>query len=445
MNILIKNGKILNPETKQKADADIFIYNGIIENIGKNLECIQNTNIIDAQGLTITPGFVDLHSHLREPGYEYKETVASGTRAAAKGGFTTICAMPNTSPAIDTKSSLEKLKTIIISSAIVNVLPIGAITVNRQGKRLASIRTLSKNGIVAISDDGDDLSSIPLLKTAMIIAKKANLPISQHCEDPILTKDGHMHEGWVSNRLGLQGRPREAEINMIKRDIALAAEFGAHLHIAHISTKEGVMLIKKAKKANIHITAEVTPHHLTLTHEAVSKPVDFQNRHSINYNTNAKVNPPLREEDDVLACINGINDNTIDAIATDHAPHAKKEKEIEFPKAPPGISGLESAFAVGMTLVNNRSITFEKLISKMTIDPVKAWNLNKIEGLEGIGTIVKGRKADLVIIDEKKKWIFSKEQIVSKGENSPFMDSEFTGKVVMTIHNGNIIYSEKNN
>ncbi|MDG1990570.1 MAG: dihydroorotase [Dehalococcoidia bacterium] len=445
MNILIKNGQIINPEENQKKYSDIFIRNGIIEKIGINLVCNKNTKIINAKGLTITPGFIDLHSHLRQPGFEYKETVASGTLAAAKGGFTTICAMPNTNPTIDNKNSLEKLKDIILSSAKVNVLPIGAITVSRQGKKLAPISTLSNNGVVAISDDGDDLSDVKLLKSAMNIAKKSKLPISQHCEDPILIKDGHMHEGWVSNRLGLQGRPREAEINMIERDIAIAKELGAHLHIAHISTKEGVMLIKKAKKDNIKITAEVTPHHLTLTHEAVSKPADFQNRKSINYNTNAKVNPPLREDDDVLACIKGINDNTIDAIATDHAPHAKREKEIEFPKAAPGISGLESAFAVGMTLVKSHSITFEKLISKMTIDPVNAWNLNKIHGLEGIGTIIEGNKADLAIIDENKKWVFKKDQILSKGKNNPFIQSEFTGKVVITIHNGNIVYSEINN
>jgi|TARA_B110000263_G_C15312126_1_gene514138 dihydroorotase len=442
-NIIIKNGTVLNPKTGIYKKLDIMINNGIIIKIEHKSKIKQNGfSYINAKGMIITPGFIDLHSHLREPGHEYKETIETGTASAAKGGFTTICAMPNTNPAIDNIRSLNILKIAINNTAVINVLPIGTITKSRKGKALSPIKTLLNNGIIALSDDGDDLYNEKLLKNALIIAKKYGIPLSQHCEQPQLVKDGHMHEGWVSMRLGLKGRSPEAEELMVKRDIKIAEEIGAHLHIAHISTKKSIQLVRNAKKRQAHITAEVTPHHLTLSHEDVA--FKNNNYNTINYITNAKVNPPLREKEDIIACIRGLNDNTIDAIATDHAPHDISEKNIEFTKALPGMIGFESAFALGMDLVNNKQISFKKLIQKLTTGPAVSWQLNKIKGLEGLGKIEEGLQADLTIIDKKKKWKYLPDQIISKGKNSPFFGRTFTGKVMMTIYKGNIVYQETN-
>ncbi len=391
----------------------------------------------------IVPGFVDLHVHLREPGLTHKETVKTGSLAAAKGGYTTVCAMPNTEPAIDSIQSLKNLQSIIKKDSTINVLLIGAISKNRLGKKMTPIEAMKKHGIVALSDDGDHLDDERIMIEAMKKSKQLSIPISQHCEEQALIQNGHLHDGWVSDYLGIKGRPREAESNMVTRDISIAEKFGGHLHIAHISTKESIKLVEQAKKAKLNITSEVTPHHLDLTHESIGVSNINRKVQRPLFNTNMKVNPPLREAEDIDACIEGLNNDTIDAIATDHAPHTFAEKSVVFEKAPPGISGLESAFAIGMSLVQKKKIKFEKLINKMTYGPVKAWNLNEIQGMEGIGKIEIGQDADITLINKSTKWTFDKEQIISMGKNSPYIDNVFQGKVVMTLHKGKIIFNHR--
>lgn len=442
-SLVIKNGTVIDPGTKLIKKLDIEIVQGKITKLNPKITLKNNHEVIDAKGLVVVPGFVDLHVHLREPGFTHKETIKTGSLAAAKGGFTTICAMPNTEPTIDTVESLISLNRLINKDAIINILPIGAISKKRSGRKIAPLSSMHKNGIVALSDDGDHLDDESIMIEAMRKSKSMSIPISQHCEDHSLILNGHLHEGWVSDRLGIKGRPREAENNMVRRDIAIAEKFGGHLHIAHISTKESVKLVEKAKKSNLTITAEVTPHHLDLTHESIGiSDIDTKIPKTL-FNTNMKVNPPLREKEDIEACIQGLNNDTIDAIATDHAPHSSAEKNVVFEEAPPGISGLESAFSIGMRLVLKRKIKFEKLIDKMTYGPAKAWQLNKIKGMEGVGKIEIGHNADLALIDKSKKWVYSKEQIVSMGKNSPYIDNVFKGMVVMTLSKGKIIFNQR--
>ena len=441
--LLIKNGTVIDPGTKLNKKIDIEIKQGKITNMSPRIILEKVHEVIDAKGLIIAPGFVDLHVHLREPGFTHKETIKSGSLAAAKGGYTTICAMPNTKPAIDSVESLMNLNRIIKKDAAINVLPIGAISKNRSGKKITPIASMKKNGVIALSDDGDHLDNESKMIEVMKKSNRFSIPISQHCEEQDLIHDGHLHEGWVSDHLGIKGRPREAESNMVKRDIGIAEKFGGHLHIAHISTKESVMLVEKAKKSNLAITTEVTPHHLDLTHESIGVSSIDQGIQKPLFNTNMKVNPPLREIEDIDACIEGLNNNVIDAIATDHAPHSFSEKNVVFAKAPPGISGLESAFSIGMRLVKKNKIDFEILIEKLTHGPVKAWNLDKIKGMEGIGKIEIGYDADIALIDKSKKWKYDKHQIISMGKNSPYIDNVFQGKVVMTLHKGKIIFNDR--
>jgi len=441
--LIIKNGTVIDPNSRLNKKIDIEIKQGKITNMKPKIMLEKKHEVINAKGLIIVPGFVDLHVHLREPGFTHKETIKTGSLAAAKGGYTTICAMPNTEPAIDTVKSLMNLNHIIKKDAAINVLPIGAISKKRLGNKLTPVASMQKNGIVALSDDGDHLDDESMMIEAMKKSKQFSIPISQHCEEQALVHNGHLHEGWVSDHLGIKGRPREAESNMVKRDIAIAEKFGGHLHIAHISTKESVKLVEKAKKYNLTVTAEVTPHHLDLTHESIGVSNIGTKIQEPLFNTNMKVNPPLREKEDVDACIEGLNNDIIDAIATDHAPHSFSEKSVVFEKAPPGISGLESAFSIGMRLVQKKKIKFEKLIDKLTYGPAKAWNLNEIKGMEGIGKIKIGHNADITLINKSKKWTYSKQQIISMGKNSPYIDNVFQGKVVMTLRRGKIIFNHR--
>ena len=441
--IAIHNGRVIDPALGRDGIADVVIVDGRVTRVGPNEgDMVIDAERIDATGLVVTPGFVDLHVHLREPGFEYKETIASGTAAAAAGGFTTVCAMPNTNPPIDSRAAVESVLREAEASGAIRVLPIGCVTRGRAGKELAPAGELAASGVVALSDDGDAVADPSLMRHALEYSTRFNLPISQHCEDPALVADGQMHEGWVATRLGLRGRPASAEETMVARDIALAELAGAHLHIAHVSTAGSVALIRAARARGIHVTAEVTPHHLTLTHEEVAFDTTLDGEYGLlQYDTNAKVNPPLREEADLEALVEALREGVIDAVATDHAPHASIDKEIEFDLAAPGISGSETAFGLCASLVHAGKIELPVLIERLTIGPVRAWNLDRGPGLEGLGTLAPGAPGDVTILDLDATWTVDPTAFASSGRNTPLAGRELRGRVIATISGGAVIYS----
>lgn len=442
--LAIHNGRVIDPALGLDGIADVVIVNGRIARIGPDEgAAVVEADRIDATGMVVAPGFVDLHVHLREPGFEYKETIASGTRAAARGGFTTVCAMPNTLPPLDGRAAVESVQREAELSATVRVLPIGCITRGRQGRELAPAGELADAGVVALSDDGDTVADAALMRHALEYATAFGLPISQHCEDPMLVRDGHMHEGWVATLLGVRGRPRSAEETLVARDIALAEQAGAHLHIAHVSTAGAVALIRAARERGSRITAEVTPHHLTLTHEVVAyglAPDVPGERRPVDYHTHAKVNPPLREPSDVAALVEALRDGVIDAIATDHAPHAGSDKEIEFDRAAPGISGLETAFGLAMSLVHRGDLSLPTLIERLTAGPVRAWGLDRRRGLDGLGTLRPGAAGDVVVLDPDRPWTVDPATFASLGRNTPLRGMALRGQVLATIAGGTVVH-----
>ena len=436
--IAIHNGRVIDPALGQDGIADVVIVDGRIARVGPGEgDAVIEAERIDATGLVVSPGFVDLHTHLREPGFEGKETIRTGTEAGARGGYTTVCAMPNTMPALDSRAAIESVLREAEASSKIRVLPIGAITVGRQGKELTPQGELQAAGVVALSDDGDAVADASLMRHALEYSTRFNLPVAQHCEDPSLVRDGQMHEGWVATRLGLRGRPASAEETMVARDIALAELVGAHLHICHVSTAGSVALIAAARERGARITAEVTPHHLTLTHEEVGFGDDYVH---IRYNTNAKVNPPLREEGDLEALAAALRDGTIDAIATDHAPHGVNDKNIEFDLAAPGLTMLETAFSLSMRLVHDGRLRLPTLIERLTIGPVRTWRLDEIPGLQGLGTLAPGALGDVTILDPDATWTVEPEAFASKGKNTPLGGKTLKGRVVATIANGRIVH-----
>jgi dihydroorotase len=404
MKILIKQGRIIDPSQKFDGVFDLLINNDKIVELKKNITA-KAAQKIDAKNKIIAPGLIDLHTHLREPGEEHKETIATGVKAAIAGGFTTVCAMPNTKPACDNQAQVEFILARA-KAAKFNVLPIATITKERVGKEISPMAELKKAGSIAVSDDGDAVADSRLLRRAMEYAAMLNLLVICHCEDKILVNNGVMHEGYWSTVLGLRPIPTESESIIVARDIQLAELTGARIHIAHVSTAKSVEIIRQAKKRGVKVTAEATPHHFTLTDEAVKI-----------YNTNAKVNPPLRSKEDVKAIIKALHDGTIDVIATDHAPHADFEKEKEFDYAPFGLTGLETALPLA-----KRILDWPELIAKMSYIPSQILNYNR-------GTLKPGSIADLIIIDPNKKWIYSEDQIKSKAKNSPFLNWELTAQV----------------
>ncbi len=439
--LAIHNARVIDPALGRDGIADIVIVDGRIARVGPNEgDAVIEADRIDATGLVVTPGFVDLHTHLREPGFEYKETIASGTLAAARGGFTTVCAMPNTMPVLDSRAAVESVLREAESSGHVRVLPVGCITAGRAGKELSPAGELARAGVVALTDDGDAVGDASLMRHALEYSTVFGLPVAQHCEDPALVRDGHMHEGWVATRLGLRGRPASAEETMVARDIALAELAGAHLHIQHVSTAGSVAIIRAARARGARVTAEVTPHHLTLTHEEVAfgSSTDFR---SIVYNANAKVNPPLREQVDVEACIAALRDGVIDAVATDHAPHAVSDKQLEFDLAAAGISGIETAFGLLMTLVHSGQIELPTLIERLTAGPVRAWRLDRLPGLEGIGTLAPGALGDLVILDPNAEWVVDPTEFASMGKNTPLTGRTLRGRVMATVYGGKVVHA----
>ena len=436
--LAIHNGRVIDPALGRDGIADVVIVDGRIARIGPNEgDMVVEAERIDATGLIVTPGFVDLHTHLREPGFEHKETIATGTRAAARGGYTTVCAMPNTQPPLDSRAAVESVLREAEISAIVRVLPIGTITRGRAGKELSPAGELATAGVVALSDDGDAVADPSLMRHALEYSTRFGLPVAQHCEDPALVRDGQMHEGWVATRLGLRGRPASAEETFVARDIALAELAGAHLHICHVSTAGSVALIAAARARGAHVTAEVTPHHLTLTHEEVAFTADYRTAH---YQTNAKVNPPLREEADLAALAIALRDGVIDCIATDHAPHSAGDKEIEFDLASPGLTMLETAFGLCMKLVHDGRLTLPTLIERLTIGPVRAWGLDARPGLEGIGTLAPGALGDVVLLDPNAEWTVDPLLFASKGHNTPLGGRLLRGRVIATIFGGRLVH-----
>ena len=435
--ILVQGARILDPANQvDLASGEILIEDGRIAAIGESIDA-GNARLWDVSGLVLTPGFVDLHTHLREPGLEYEETVETGTRAAARGGFTTLCCMPNTVPPLDSRAAVEFVLSQAARGGTVRVLPIGCVTQGRAGSALAEMGELAATGCVAFSDDGSPVGDASIMRRALEYAGGLGIPVIDHCESPALA-GGVMHEGWVSTRLGLAGIPSASEDSMIARDLALARQTGAHVHIAHISTSGGIELVRQAKADGVKVTSEVTPHHLTLTHKEVLSP---PGQITIAYETNAKMYPPLRADSDVEACIAGLRDGTVDAIATDHAPHAVEDKLREFDDALFGITMLETAFGLSMQTVTQGLLSFERLIEALTIGPVRALGLDR--NLPGIGSLSVGAPADLALVDPGRIWMVQPEVFASKGKNTPLGGRELRGQVVATVYAGNIVYDAR--
>src|SRR4029079_17831630 len=378
---------------------------------------------IECGGLVVSPGFIDVHCHLREPGREEVETIATGARAAAAGGFTAVCAMPNTDPVTDNQAAVGFIIRQASRAAAARVHPIGAISVGQRGEMLAEFGEMVGAGAVAVSDDGKPVVSAQLMRTALEYARSFSIPVIDHCEEPTLAHGGSMNEGIVSARLGLKGIPSEAEEIMAIRDILLARRTGGHVHLAHMSTAGSVELIRWGKDRGINVTAEVCPHHISLTEDSV-----------IGYDTNAKMNPPLRTAEDVAALREAVRDGTIDLVATDHAPHHYDEKEREFANAPNGIVGLETALAVLVTnLVVPGIIDFPTLVQRMSVAPAKVF------GLEG-GTLRRGSGADVTVFDAGKEWVVEPERFLSKGRNSPYKGMRLQGRATCTVVGGRIVH-----
>jgi dihydroorotase len=424
MKLLIKNGIVVEPSKNLQQQLDILIENGKIIRIAKKIELKEKIETIDAKNYIVSPGLIDIHTHLREPGNEDEETIATGTRAAAAGGFTTIFCMPNTNPPIDNQATVELVMLKAKNEGLINVLPVGCITKQRKGEELTEIGELKNAGVVAISDDGSSVKNSKIMRRALEYAKMFDLVIISHCEDTDLSKDGVVNEGKVSTLLGLRGIPKEAEEIMVIRDIILASLTQSKLHITHISTKGSIDFIRQAKKSGIKITCDVTPHHFVLTED---KLLEYP------YDTNLKMNPPLRTQEDVDAIIEAIKDDVIDCIASDHAPHTIEEKNKEFDLAPFGIIGLETVLSLCITyLYYKYKIPLIKIIEKLTTNPAK------IFGLKTKGKIELGFDANLTIFSLDEEFIVDK--FYSKSTNSPFVGWKLKGKIKYTICNGKVVY-----
>jgi dihydroorotase len=427
--LLIRGGRLIDPSRGIDEVGDLLIVDGKIAQVGGTVTQSKAQNI-DATGLVVCPGFTDLHCHLREPGFEDKETIATGTKAAAIGGFTTVCCMANTEPPLDTPAVVNWVKQKARKDSLVTVLPIGCITKGRKGEELTDMAGLAEAGVVAFSDDGDPVASSQLMRRAMEHSRNLGLPIIDHCEDKPLSDNGLVNEGQISAKLGLKGIPAAAEEVMVARDLNLAKLTRARLHIAHVSTKGSVELIRRAKEEGISVTAEVTPHHLTLTEERIMGKASNEP-----FDTNAKVNPPLRAKEDVQALIEGLKDGVIDAVATDHAPHTLADKNCGLELAAFGISGLETALGCLMSLVHHGEISLTQLISKLTCEPAKVISRNG-----ELGTLKAGAPANITILDPDRAWIVNSRDFASKGRNTPYDGYKFKGKVMATIANGKAVY-----
>jgi len=418
--LLLENGRIIDPANGVDRIGRLLIADGVCRLLAPGDSAPEGAERIDLTGRWVVPGLIDIHVHLREPGEEYKETIATGTQAAAAGGFTAVACMPNTRPVLDSESSIS----LVVSraqGAAARVYPTGAISKGSQGDSLAEFGEMKQCGAKAFTDDGRPVLNSQMMRRAMEYAANFDVPIISHCEEASLSHNGAMNEGALSTRLGLRGIPSAAEEIMVYRDLALAALTGHRLHLAHISSKESVSLIRRAKAQGCRVTAETAPHYFTLTEEAIGQ-----------YDTRAKMNPPLRTQADVEAIIAGLVDGTLDAIASDHAPHSEMEKEVEFDQAANGIIGLETSLPLALRLVHAGILTAGRLVELMSVNPAK------ILGVSG-GTLADGAVADVTVIDPEREFTYSKEMVVSKSKNSPFLGWQFKGMPVMTIVGGRVM------
>jgi dihydroorotase len=440
-NLLITNGRIFDPGLNIDTTGDLLVVNGKIKQVGGRCEDLKHNNLktIDAGGLVVCPGFIDLHCHLREPGYEDKETIATGTKAAAAGGFTTICCMPNTNPPLDNKSQVDFVTGTAESEGAIKVLVIGCVTRGRKGEELTEMYELADAGVIGFSDDGDPVKSTRIMLMAMEYSAGLGLFIIDHCEDKELANGCVMNDGWVATRMGLKGIPAAAEEIIVARDLELAKLTGTRIHIAHVSTAGSVDMLRRARDEGVKVTAEVTPHHLTLTDEIV---MGGTVGGSIlePYDTNTKVNPPLRTRKDITALIKGLRDGVIDIIATDHAPHTVIDKNCEYGIAAFGISGLETAFGSLMSLVHSGHLDLNTLIMKLTSAP-SAIIGNKCENT---GKLQVGCQGDITIFDPDMEWVVDCNNFYSKGKNSPLNGHRLKGKIIATAVDGTIAYKDSN-
>ena len=423
-DVLLKGGRLLDPSSALDGVGDLLVRDGKVETLGGNIAAPDGALLIDCAGQVVSPGFIDVHCHLREPGREDVETILTGARAAAAGGFTAVCAMPNTDPVTDNQAAVGFVLKQGRAANAARVYPYGAISIGQQGERLAEFGEMVHAGAVAVSDDGKPVVSAQLMRTALEYARTFGIPVADHCEEPTLAAGGAMNEGYVSARLGLKGIPAEAEEIMAIRDILLARLTGGHVHLCHMSTKGSVELIRWGKERGIPVTAEACPHHLSLTEEMVE-----------GYNTHAKMNPPLRTAADVEAVQQAVKGGTIDVIATDHAPHHNDEKQREFSDAPNGIIGLETALAVNVTwLVKSGILTIGTLIDRMACAPARLF------GLPG-GSLRRGAAADITVFDPAKAWTVEPNSFLTKGRNTPYAGRILHGRVACTLVDGRVVYT----
>jgi dihydroorotase len=423
-SLLIKGGHVIDPASRIDAPMDVFLRDGrVVEIAPPNKIRGSADEKFDARGLMVAPGFIDVHVHLREPGQSYKETIATGTAAAAAGGFTSVCCMPNTSPVVDTPEWVAWIQQPE-RGATVNVFPIAAATRASKGDALTDFRALQRAGAVAVTDDGRPVLNDQIMREALQLGGQLNLPVIQHAEDTRLTASCSMNEGATAFRLGLRGMPVAAEAGIVDRDVQLAQATGGRLHVAHLSTAEALRPVRRGKRARVRVTCEVTPHHFTLIDQDVGE-----------YDSNRKMNPPLRSSSDREAILVALADGTVDAIATDHAPHAPHEKQMEFERAPFGITGFETAFALAITrLYKEQKVPLARIVELLTAGPARVLDL------KGRGTLARGSHADVTIFDPKKRWTFEVAKSRSKSRNSPFDGWQLTGKVVATIVGGRTVY-----
>lgn len=441
-SLLVRGGRIIDPGDGVDMVGDLLIVGGVVAWIGEG-GCAPQApagDVLIAAGMIVAPGFIDLHCHLREPGFEEKETVASGTEAAARGGFTSVCCMPNTCPPIDTAAMVEFVRSKADREGRVRVFPIGCITRGQQGEELTDMNGLAEAGVVAFSDDGKAVRSSHLMEKALECGCRLNLPIIDHCEDTLLTAGGVMNDGSLATRLGLKGMPAAAEESLVARDIELARVTGARIHIAHVSTAGAVDLIRRARQDYVDVTAEATPHHLILTEERVN-----------GYDTKAKVNPPLRTGGDAEAVIRGLKEGVIEAVATDHAPHTAEDKASDFKSAAFGISGLETALGVLLSLVHQGKLDLTTLIERLTVGPARVLQSRGRSYAAtvaatvpvGLGTLRIGAAGDVTVFDPHVEWKVDPALFASKGKNNPWADCLLEGKVMATAVGGELVYKDQ--
>ena len=424
--LLLKGGRVVDPSQGMDGVFDLLLTDGLVAGLGEGLEAPEDARIIDATGLVVTPGLIDVHVHLREPGAEHKETIATGARAAAAGGFTAVCAMPNTDPPIDDPASVAFVAAVGRRANAARVYPIGAISVGQKGEQLTEIGEMAEAGAVGITDDGHPVMDSGLMRLALEYSLAFGIPVADHPEDLGLSKDGVMNEGLVSTRLGLKGKPNASEDAHIVRDLMLAKLTGGRIHLQHVSTTAGVEAIREAKADGVRVSAEATPHHLLLTDEEVE-----------GYRTEVKMNPPLRSRKDVDAVRAGLQDGTLDIIATDHAPHHYDEKEAAFDDAPFGIVGLETCLGLILThIVSEGVIDLPTMVQRMSCTPATAYSLPG-------GTLEPGSPADVTVIDPEMEWVVDPSAFLSKGRNTPFGEWKLKGKARMTIVGGGVVWEDE--